>query len=118
MAKKKKLYLVWQESGSYDMYDNKLCGVYDDEEKALGLKAILDEKVITSDRCWNIMPEEVFSQWPTVEIEGGDTDDFEYVSEFKGYTLEQRELQEERWCLMTNEYKVAVVEIVNMNEEL
>ena len=117
MAKKKKLYLVWQSSGSYDTYFNKLCGVFDSEEQALELKAKLDEKVVSEDRCWTIMPEEVYMNWPTVDEVDGDND-FDYVEEYKGYTSEQRELQEDRWYLMTDEYMDATIEVIDMNVEL
>ena len=117
MARKKKLYLVWQASGSYDTYFNRLCGVFDNEEQALSLKAKLDEKVVSEDRCWTIMPEEVYMNWPTVDEVDGDND-FDYVEEYKGYTREQHDLQEDRWYLMTDEYMDANIEVVNMNEEL
>ena len=117
MARKKKLYLVWQASGSYDTYFNRLCGVFDNEEQALSLKAKLDEKVVSEDRCWTIMPEEVYMNWPTVDEVDGDND-FDYVDEYKGYTREQHDLQEDRWYLMTDEYMDANIEVVNMNEEL
>ena len=117
MARKKKLYLVWQASGSYDTYYDKLCGVFDDEVKASELKAKLDENVISEDRCWTIMPEEVFRDWPVVDTDCED-DDFDWVSEYKGYTREQHDLQEARWYLMTEDYYEAKIEVVNMNEEL
>ena len=34
MAKKKKIYLVWQCSGSSEDYSERLCGVYDSDENA------------------------------------------------------------------------------------
>jgi hypothetical protein len=117
MARKKKLYLVWQSSGSYDTYFNRLCGVFDSEEQALELKAKLDKNVVSEDRCWSIMPEEVYMSWPTVDEVNGD-DDFDWVSEYKGYTSEQRELQEDRWYLMTDEYTDATIEVIDMNVEL
>lgn len=116
MARKKKLYLVWQASGSYDTYFNRLCGVFDNEEQALSLKAKLDENVVSEDRCWTIMPEEVFSNWPVVDTDSED-DDFDWVSEYRGYTSEQRELQATRW-FMIDEYMDATIEVINMNEEL
>ena len=117
MARKKKLYLVWQDSGSYDTYYNKLCGVFDDEAKALELKSKLDENVVSYDRCWTFMPEEVYMNWPTVDEVDGDND-FDYVEEYRGFTREQRDLQEERWYLMNEDYSDARIEVVNMNEEL
>lgn len=119
MARKKKLYLVWQSSGSYDTYFNRLCGVFDSEEQALSLKAKLDENVVSENRCWTIMPEEVYCSWPTVDVSCGDGDnDFEFVSEYRGYTREQRELQGDRWCLMVECYSESEVVVINMNEEL
>ena len=117
MARKKKLYLVWQASGNYDTYFNRLCGVFDDEEKALELKTKLDENVVGEYRCWTIMPEEVYTSWPTVDSVDGD-DDFDYVADYRGYTRDQREMQEDRWYLMTEDYREAEVKVVNMNEEL
>ncbi len=117
MARKKKLYLVWQSSGSYDTYFNRLCGVFDSEEQALELKAKLDENVVCEDRCWTIMPEEVYMNWPTVDVVDGD-DDFVYVADYRGYTREQRDIQEDRWYLMTEDYSEAEIEVVNMNEEI
>jgi putative SOS response-associated peptidase YedK len=116
MARKKKVYLVWQVSGSYDTYVNRLCGVFDSEEKASELKAKLDKNVVLEKQCWTIMPEEVYNDWPTVDIEGGD--DYDYVSEYRGYTNEQREEQEARWVLMTEDYQEANIEEVEMNVEL
>lgn len=131
MARKKKLYLVWQSSGSYanGTYQERLCGVYDDEQQALELKSRLDLNVIKEDMCWTIMPQEVYSMWPTIETyEGYETYDgsdlkfysdcgFEYISEYRGYTLEQREQQESRWLQMLAGYMYADVQVVNMNEE-
>ena len=117
MARKKKIYLVWQNWGDADSVETKLCGVYDDEEKALELKAELDKKVVGADDCWVIMPKEVYCQWPIVEIENGDNA-FEYVMEYEGYTLKQRDEQESIWIDMTDAYKEAVIESVYMNTEL
>ena len=117
MARKKKLYLVWQSSGSYDTYFNKLCGVFDSEEQALSLKAKLDEKSVNEDRCWTYMPEEVYMSWPVIDIDGDECNDFDYVSDYRGYTREQHDMQEERWYLMHEEYREAEIEVVNMNEE-
>ena len=120
MARKKKLYLVWQASGNMTdgtFYD-KLCGIFDSEDKALELKAKLDMNEIRSNDCWTIVPKEIFEKWPTIEIEDDTICDFEYVSEFEGYTCEQREQQEDRWVLMTKEYSNAVIEEEYMNEEL
>lgn len=118
MARKKKLYLVWQCSGSYDTYYNRLCGVFDDEEKAQELKAELDLNVIDTSDCWTVMPQDVYCNWPTVESGADSECDFDYVSEYKGYTREQRDEQDERWYLMSEEYGEAVIEVINMNEEL
>ena len=117
MARKKKLYLVWQSSGSYDTYFNKLCGVFDSEELALELKAKLDKNVVSEDMCWKYMPQEVFEEWPVVDTEDIEND-FKYVSEYRGYTSEQRELQEDRWYLMIDEYMDATIEVIDMNVEL
>jgi hypothetical protein len=118
MAKKKKLYLVWQCSGSYDTYYNRLCGIFDDEEKAQELKAKLDLNIIDPEDCWTVMPQDVFCNWPTEEPDEYGSGDFDYVSEYEGYTSEQRQLQEDRWYLMSEEYGEATIETVNMNEEL
>ena len=117
MARKKKVYLVWQVSGSYDTYVNRLCGVFDNEEKASELKAKLNKNVVLEKQCWTIMPEEVYMNWPTVDEVDGDND-FDYVEEYKGYTSNQRELQENRWYLMTDDYMDATIEVIDMNEEL
>ena len=116
MARKKKLYVVWQDSGSYDTYFRRLCGIFDDEEKALELKARLDANVVSAEDCWTIMPGDVWYEWPTVELDDSDCN-FEYVVEYKGYTREQRQLQEDRWVLMAEEYRSAVIEEAYMNEE-
>lgn len=118
MARKKKLYLVWQASGSYDTFYNKLCGIFDDEEKALELKATLDQNIIEPEDCWTVMPQDVYCNWPTVEPDEYGNGDFEYVAEYEGYTEEQRQQQEDRWYLMSEEYGEATVQVVNMNEEL
>ena len=121
MARKKKLFLVWQDSGSYDTYYNRLCGVFDSEEQATELKATLDGNVISEDDCWTVMPQDVYCNWPTVEIEGDEECDFEYVefvAEYEGYTREQRDLQEDRWCLMVEEYGEAKIQEVYMNDVL
>lgn len=118
MARKKKLYLVWQSSGSYDTYYNRLCGIFDDEEKALELKAKLDQNVIRPEECWTIMPQGVYCNWPTVDNDGDSEYDFDYIAEYRGYTREQRDEQEERWYAMTDDYDYAQIEVVNMNDEL
>jgi hypothetical protein len=117
MARKKKLYLVWQSSGSYDTFYNKLCGVFDSEDQAMVLKSELDEKVVSDDRCWTIMPEEVYSSWPIIDSATCD-DGFDYVESYRGYTCEQRELQEKRWLLMVEMYSECEIEVINMNEAL
>lgn len=113
----KKVFLVWQSSGSYDTYYEKLCGVFDNEEQALELKAKLDERVVIEDRCWTIMPEEVYMDWPTIDVDD-EYNDFDYVSEYRGYTREQHDMQEERWYLMHEEYREAEIAVVEMNVEL
>ena len=122
MAKKKNLYLVWQASGSYDTYFNKLCGVYDDREKALELKDRLDLNMVSEETCWTIVPEDVYYDWPIYDEAGfdsdGDFNEYEYVKEYMGYTREQRGLQEERWLLMSEEYYEAIIQEINPNEEL
>lgn len=118
MSKKKKLYLVWQSSGSYDTYYKKLCGVFDSIEAASELKAKLDRNVIRPEDCWTIMPQDVFFNWPTVENDTESECDFDYVSEHEGYTIEQRDEQEERWYDMTDDYSFAEIEGIYMNEEL
>lgn len=116
MGKKKELYLVWQNCGDADSIEAKLCGVYDNEKNALELKAELDKKVVNEDNCWIIMPKEVYCQWPI--IDGSECDNFEFVSEFSGYTHEQRDEQENIWINMIDSYKEAVIETVYMNTEL
>lgn len=118
MGKKKELYLVWQNWGDADSIETKLCGVYDDEQKALELKAELDKKVVNADNCWTIMPKEVYCQWPIIDADGSECEDFEFVSEFSGYTREQRDEQENIWINMVDSYKEAVIETVYMNTEL
>ena len=118
MARKKKLYLVWQSSGSYDTYYNRLCGVFDDEEKASELKAKLDQNVIRPEECWTIMQQDVYCSWPTVENDADSEYEFDYASEYEGYTREQRDEQEERWYAMTDEYGYATIGEIYMNEEL
>ena len=122
MAKKKNVYLVWQASGSYDTYFNKLCGVYDDIDKALELKDRLDLNMVSEENCWTIVPEDVYFDWPIYDETGfdsdGDFNEYEYVKEYMGYTREQRGLQEERWLLMNEEYYEAIIENVVLNEEL
>lgn len=117
MVRKKKLYLVWQTSGSFadSTYRDWLCGVFDDEEKAIALKANLDLNVIKEENCWNIVPKDIWESWPTVDCEDSERQ-FEYVKEYKGYTCDQRDEQENRWVLMTKEYSDVVIEVVNMNE--
>ena len=118
MARKKKLYLVWQSSGSYDTYYNRLCGVFDSMESASERKAKLDQNVIRPEECWNIMPQDVYYNWPTVENDVDSENDFDYVSEYEGYTREQRDEQEKRWYAMTDDYSYAVVEEIYMNEDI
>lgn len=119
MGKTKKLYLVWQTSGSFadSTYRDRLCGVFDNEEMAIALKAELDLNVVKYEDCWNIVPKDIWESWPTVDCEDNERQ-FEYVMEYEGYTYEQRDEQESRWLLMTKEYSEAAIEVVNMNEAL
>ena len=119
MVRKKKLYLVWQTSGSFadSTYRDRLCGVFDNEEMAVALKAELDLNVVKDENCWNIVPKDIWESWPTVDCED-DERQFEYVMEYEGYTCVQRDEQENRWVLMTKEFSEAVIEVVNMNETL
>jgi hypothetical protein len=118
MAKKKKIYLVWQCSGSSEEYSERLCGVYDTEEKALELKDKLDRDIIWEDTCWTVMPEEVFCQWPTIDNCDSDGCDFAFAEEYRGYTREQRDHQDERWIRMIKRYHPAEIQLVEMNEEI
>lgn len=118
MAKKKKIYLVWQCSGGIEDYSKRLCGVYDTEEKALELKDKLDRDIIYEDTCWTMMPEEVFCQWPTIDNCDSDGCDFVFAEEFRGYTREQRNQQDERWIRMVQKYRPAEIQLVEMNEEI
>lgn len=118
MGKKKELYLVWQNWGDADSIETKLCGVFDNEEMANELKARLDKKVIDADNCWSIMPKDVYCQWPIIDADGSECDNFEFVSEFSGYTRGQRDEQENIWINMVDAYKEAVIETVYMNTEL
>ena len=119
MVRQKKLYLVWQTSGSFadSTYRDRLCGVFDNEEMATALKATLDLNVVKEEDCWNIVPKDIWESWPTVDCEDSERQ-FEYVMEYEGYTCIQRDEQENRWVLMTKEYSEAVIEVVNMNESL
>ena len=118
MGKTKKLYLVWQNWGDADSIETKLCGVFDNEEMANELKARLDKKVVDADNCWSIMPKDVYCQWPIIDTDCSEREDFEFVSEFSGYTREQRDEQENIWINMVDAYKEAVIETVYMNTEL
>lgn len=115
----KKLYLVWQTSGSFadSTYRDRLCGVFDNEEMAWELKMELDKKVVKEEYCWNIVPKDIWESWPTVDCEDSERQ-FEYVDEYEGYTCVQRDEQENRWVLMTKEFSEAAIEVVNMNEAL
>ena len=119
MVRQKKLYLVWQTSGSFadSTYRDRLCGVFDNEEMAIALKADLDLNVVKEENCWNIVPKDIWESWPTVDCEDNERQ-FEYVMEYEGYTYVQRDEQESRWVLMTKEYSEAAIEVVNMNEAL
>ena len=119
MAKKKKIYLVWQTIGSFadSTYRDRLCGVFDNEPMAIAMKAVLDLNLVKEDNCWTIVPKDIWESWPTVDCEDNERQ-FEYVKEYEGYTCEQRDEQESRWVLMTKEYSEAVIEVVNMNEPL
>ena len=77
--------------------------------------SIIKQSNISKEELLQIV-EEVYNDWPTIDIEGGD--DYDYVSEYRGYTSEQREEQEARWVLMTEDYQEANIEEVEMNEEL
>lgn len=119
MVRQKKLYLVWQTSGSFadSTYRDRLCGVFDNEEMANALKVNLDLNVVKEENCWNIVPKDIWESWPTVDCEDNERQ-FEYVEEYEGYTCIQRDEQENRWVLMTKEYSEAAIEVVNMNESL
>lgn len=119
MVRQKKLYLVWQTSGSFadSTYRDILCGVFDNEEMANALKAELDLNVVKEENCWTIVPKDIWESWPTVDCEDNERQ-FEYVAEYEGYTCEQRDEQESRWVLMTKEFSEAAIEVVNMNEAL
>lgn len=119
MVRKKKLYLVWQTSGSFaeSTYCNRLCGVFDDEEMANALKSKLDLNVVREDDCWNIVPKDIWESWPTVDSDNSERE-FEYIADYEGYTCEQRDYQENRWVLMTKECCESVIEEIEMNTEL
>ena len=53
-----------------------------------------------------------------IDADGSECEGFEFVSEFSGYTREQRDEQENIWINMVDAYKEAVIETVYMNTEL
>ena len=114
MERDNKLYLVWQEHNRHGNLFKRLCGIFYNERQALKLKERLDKNVVTEDTCWNIVPKDVYTNWPAVDIDssdGSDVEDDYYVSDYMGYTREQRNQQEERLYLMKKGYLEAVIQV-------
>ena len=59
-------------------------------EAASELKAKLDQNVIRPED-WTIMPQDVYCNWPTVVNDADSEYDFDYASEYEGYTREQKD---------------------------
>ena len=107
-----KVYLVFQPDCQYGYVDGEPYGVYSTREKAEEVKKELDKKVVTEENLWTIVPEEIYKNWPSHPYQKGHVtrlDDWEFDSEYQGYTIQQYNQQEERWYDYIKEYYPAEI---------
>lgn len=103
-----KVYLVFQPDCQYGYVDGEPYGVYSTREKAEKVKKELDEKVVTEENLWTIVPEEIYKSWTSHPID--ETNEvWAYDDEYKGYTIDQYNQQQQRWYDCIKEYYPAEI---------
>ena len=108
-----KVYLVFQPDCQYGYVVSEPYGVYSTREKAEKVKKELDEKIVTKENLWTIVPEEIYKSWPSHLVDSDrivkKLDEWEYDDEYKGYTIDQYYQQQERWYDYIKEYYPAEI---------
>lgn len=122
--KKDKVFIVVSNCGQYEDYSENIEKVFDNKESADEFaKEFDDEHFIDStgyetyhDAVYNIMPDEVYYEWPVTEsdVDGEDTE--VYADEFRGYTIEDYEKQEARVNLSYEDWGKCRVEVFEVEE--
>lgn len=82
----KKVYCVFQPSGSYEDYMYTLKGVCSTREKAENLKNELDKMVVEPNNIYTIIPENIYEKWPFV-CDDEENDIWSPESCYEGYTV-------------------------------
>lgn len=99
-----KVYLVIVSGGLYDSYFSYVAKVFKNIEDAEKYKKAFDEKhVISSDNIFNIVPQDIFMSMDCDE-------------EYKEYTLDQYNAQEERWHIAMDNYCPCEIKIMYLEE--
>lgn len=106
-----KVYLVIVSGGLYDSYFSYAAKVFKNIEDAEKYKKAFDEKhVISSDNIFNIIPQDIFMSWDCNEEENS------FMQEYKEYTLDQYNAQEERWHIAMDNYCPCEIKIMDLEE--
>ena len=108
---KQKVYLIIVSGGSYDSYFSYADRLFKNLENAEEYKKAFDEKyLISPDNVFNIVPEDIFMSWEYNEEEES------YAPNYKGYTLEQYNAQDERWSIAMSDYHPCEIKIMELEE--
>lgn len=108
---KLKAYLVIVTGSGYDSYFSYADRLFKKLEDAEKYKKAFDEKyLISQDDIFNIVPQDIFMSWEY------DEEKESFVPNFKGYTLEQYNAQDERWSIAMNEYHPCEIKVMELEE--
>lgn len=106
-----KAYLVIVSGGSYDSYFSYAYRLFKNLEDAEKYKKAFDKKyLISPDNVFSIVPEDIFMSWEY------DEEKKSYVPNYKGYTLEQYNAQNERWSIAMIDYHPCEIKVMELEE--
>lgn len=84
------IYLVISACGEYEDYRENIEKAFLKEEDAMNYKKELDEAYMIKGPVFNIVPEDVYCEWPVTD------EDDTPLDSYKGYTTEQYLAQQDR----------------------
>lgn len=102
------IYLVISCSGEYEDYREQIEKAFFKEEDAINYKKEFDDEHIIKGDVFNIMPESIYYEYPTIdEIDGP-------IEEYKGYTSKQYKEQEDRLYLSYAVFRECKIQKINI----
>lgn len=107
----KKVYCVYQASGSYDNYFNKLEYVCATREQAEKRKEELDDKVVTDEEIWVVMPEDIFFEFDEL------INSYDHAGDYKGFSPSAFYEQEKIYEASLQEIRPATIVEMDLDGE-